>query len=365
MEPESAIPAHLRQERALQPKTPHNYSPPFPAYCARFAEKTKNLAMAVIGAQFKSVNAESRDSVDILNSFLSPSNCADSPPSFSEMSSFTDRTGFYNIAIIAYWSSSDSYQRWVDGSGFGSWWTLLNPEEQTHGWFLEVFLPPIERFETVFSSDTSPEGAAHMQESFSAPIREHGYWGSMRDRLPISQTHTLNGEQARLTCIQGGTPKVLNERIKVPGKENIAVIRSGQDWMSTTESERELYLTTMNPILVKGMNFLSDHGREVGCYNCRLMDIIDPATKKADKDRTFGLAYFDELASLERWSREHKTHLDIFGGFLKYTKTLDNVITLKLFHEVLVLEPEQQIFEYVCCHERTGMLDSWQGPATQ
>jgi len=86
------------------------------------------------------------------------------------------------------------------------------------------------------------------------------------------------------------------------------------------------------------------------------MDIVDPETGKADKERTFGLAYFDELASLEKWSKSHKTHLDIFGGFLKYAKRLGSGMTLKLWHEVLVLEPEQQFFEYVGCHGRTGML---------
>lgn len=111
--------------------------------------------------------------------------------------------------------------------------------------------------------------------------------------------------------------------------------------------------------LEKGMGFLRDHGDEVGCYSCRFMDVVDEATMRPDKmDRTFGLAYFDDLASLERWSREYATHLNIFGGFLKYAKKLDNNITLRLFHEVLVLQPEQQLFEYIGCHEGTGMLVS-------
>ena len=31
-------------------------------------------------------------------------------------------------------------------------------------------------------------------------------------------------------------------------------------------------------------------------------------------------------------------------------------VTLRVFHEVMVLEPEQQMFEYVACHPGTGML---------
>jgi hypothetical protein len=75
-------------------------------------------------------------------------------------------------------------------------------------------------------------------------------------------------------------------------------------------------------------------------------------------DKTFGLGYFNDLASLERWSKQHKTHLDIFGRFLQYAQELGGDISLRLFHEVLVLEPEQQDFEYIACHPGTGMLAS-------
>src|SRR5690606_9247574 len=111
------------------------------------------------------------------------------------------------------------------------------------------------------------------------------------------------------------------------------------------------YLETMHPVLTRGLDFLRDHGGEVGCLSCRFMDIVDPATAKADgTDRTFGLAYFDDLASLESWCKEHPTHLAIFGGFHQYARKLQNNMTLRVFHEVMVLEPEQQLFEYVACH---------------
>jgi len=98
------------------------------------------------------------------------------------------------------------------------------------------------------------------------------------------------------------------------------------------------------------------------------MDVVGPnageaATAKPEEgnksDRTFGLAYFDDLGSLERWCKEHPTHLAIFGGFMRYAEKLQGNVTLKVFHEVMVLEkPEQQLFEYVDCHAGTGMLVS-------
>ena len=85
------------------------------------------------------------------------------------------------------------------------------------------------------------------------------------------------------------------------------------------------------------------------------MTVLDPDTF-APLEKTFGLGYFDDLASLEKWSKSHKTHLDIFGRFLNYAKELENQVALRLFHEVLVLEGQQQEWEYVGCHGKTGML---------
>jgi hypothetical protein len=34
------------------------------------------------------------------------------------------------------------------------------------------------------------------------------------------------------------------------------------------------------------------------------------------------------------------------------------IMCLRLFHEVYVLEPDQQSFEYIGCHAETGMLNA-------
>ncbi|KAK1762311.1 hem-containing dehydratase protein [Phialemonium atrogriseum] len=345
---EPAIPPHLQRERTQPSKLPPDYTPPFPAYCARFPSSAKDLVVAVIGAQFDHrADADNSPTLSTLAGFLLPrpshdttdNSAAAARPSFSELAAVTDNRGFYN-----------TYQRWAATNGFQAWWDDLDQEEEQgdgkgeenntqqhhpppHGWFREIFFPTMDRFETVFSNADVPEGAAYMREAVSGPVSEHVYWGSTRHRLPAAQADALVGEKAK----------------------NLTVIRSGQDWLDTYPEERELYLGTMHPVLEKGMEYLRDHGGEFGCYSCHFMDIVDEATLRLDKmDRTFGLAYFDDLASLERWSREHVTHLDIFGGFLKYAKKLNDNITLRLFHEVLVLQPEQQLFEYIGCHEGSG-----------
>jgi hypothetical protein len=328
-----------------------------------------------MGVQYASATDNDGSAISKLLGFVTTGSPDTAPsPSFWELASVTDNSRAYNIAVIAYWPSKALYTEWAAASGFQEWWQEVNPEDERFGWFLEVFFPSIDRLETLFTHSDVPEGAAHMREGPSGPVQEHGYWGSMRDRLPASQTDALEGEKWNCQVSNENLTGALVEksttltpmaegagsrrRIRVPGKQNLAVIRSGQDWSNTAPEERKLYLETMHPVLIKGMDFLRDNGHEVGCYSCRFMEILDPVSQKADKDRTFGLAYFDNLSSLEGWSRQHKTHLAIFGRFLQYAKELGNNISLRAWHEVLVLTPEQQSFEYIGCHEKTGMLVS-------
>lgn len=213
----------------------------------------------------------------------------------------------------------------------------------------------------------------------------------MRDRMAAAQTDPLIGEKAFPNSSSSSSPELADkkktkiidtrsQRIHIPGRPNLAMIRSGQDWSNTTPHERSLYLDTMHPVLTKGMTFLRDHGSEVGCISNRFMTCtrINPSssiitsqnntttptttcTTTTTTDRTFGLAYFDDLTSLEGWSKQHRTHLDIFARFLSYAAELQNQVSLRLFHEVMVLKPEQQVFEYVGCHDGTGMLRSFCG----
>jgi hypothetical protein len=191
-----------------------------------------------------------------------------------------------------------------------------------------------------------------MQENITGEMEVHAYCGSMRDHLAAAQDDELKGENG---TANGNESRGNFSHIRVPGRTNLCVIRSGQDWSDTLPAECKLYLETMHPVLVKGMNFLRDDGRDIGCYAMNLWDVVD--TKgEANQERTIGLGYFDDLASPEYWSNSHQTHINIFSGFLMYAKKLNNVLSLRVFHEICVAKEDQQFFEYVGCHEETGML---------
>lgn len=352
---ESAIAPHLRVERTCPARMPADYTPPFPAMCARFPEKTKDLVMAIIGVQYPDPKlADETKGLTQILSFVTGKTIAASPRHY-DIAAVTDETGAYNECVIAYWDQKSQFEEWKKDSSFSKWWEDLDPKSEKIGWFQEVFFPSVDRYETIYSNfldGKEIDGAGYLGDGVSGLIQEHVYWGSMRDRLPISQTDELNGKP-----LDPPAPSdTKNERVKVPGKPNLAVIRSGQDWSQTKPEEHKLYVETMHPVLTEGMNFLRDEGKDIGCYSCRLMDVLDRKTKKGGNEMTFGLAYWDELKSLEDWSREHQTHVNIFGGFMRYVKRLNFDITLHLYHEVLVLKPEQQFFEYIGCHEKTGML---------
>jgi hypothetical protein len=352
---EPAIPEHLATERTLPSNLPPNYQPPFPAYAARFPKSSKGLVMAVIGLQKKTEVSYSDEDRKKLIGFISQ-RVGEVTPQHWGLAAVVDKEGYRNIAAIAYWKSVSEHNTWIDKSGFGDFWKDLQPAGGI-GWFMEVFSPSMDRLETVFSDNNVPEGIAHMRESVSGPLQEHVYWGSMRDRLPASQTDALDGDQMSLSK----EDKVLDaesKRIRVAGRKNLAMIRSGQDWSNTSSHERELYLKTMHPVLIKGMEFLTHEGSAVGCFSNRFMEVVNIDGSSEPTDKTFGLGYFDDMASLEGWSKQHKTHLDIFGRFIQYAAELQNHVQLRLFHEVMVLQPEQQFFEYVGCHPGTGMLAS-------
>lgn len=340
---ESSIPEHLRQERRLAGGTPENFEPPFPAWVARFDPLVGQVVMAYFGVQGQQPVTVS-DLAPITQRF----DAADAPL-YWDAAHCIDGQGFHNCIAIAYWADVQAFDQWQQASGFVQWWQDSARESGALGWFLEVVCPTADRFETVFSSPDMPEGIAHLARHMSDPILEHGYWGSARDRLPIAQFDALT------TTPSAHAQSSNSSRIRIGGRDNLCLIRSGQDWTATTGQERQLYERDIQPVLEEGMHFLRDEGSLVGCLECRFMQVLDRQTG-APLEKTFGLAYFNELANLERWAKTHPTHMAIFGGFMRYVQTLNFQVQLRLYHEVAVIPSEAQFFEYVNCHPDSGLL---------
>ena len=127
-----------------------------------------------------------------------------------------------------------------------------------------------------------------------------------------------------------------------------------QDWRATEGAERRLYLDEVEPVLRAGMDFLRDLGLSVGCFVNRYMTVLDDAGELTEK--RFGMSWWRSLTALERWAECHPTHLAIFGTFMHEMAPLGDAMQLRLWHEVMVLPAQAQSFEYVNCHQRTGLM---------
>jgi len=277
----------------------------------------------------------------------------DDGPQHHDLAHYVDPQGYDNSIAIGYWTSPERFDRWRSGSAVAGWWDAPGRLQDGVGYFREIVFPEAERFETLFSAPGQLEGIGVAMGAQSAEnIQEHGYWGSMRERIALSQTDAMSAS-GDLAVTSGRVG--FGQRVRLKGHENIAVIRSGQDWSATTGRERELYLKEMEPALRAGMDFLRDQGADVGCYSNRYMQQFDSTGRVLEK--SFGYSHWRSLGALERWSEAHPTHLQIFGTFMRIVQELNFELQLRLFHEVSVLKPDQQEYEYINCHPKTGLLN--------
>lgn len=336
----SAIPDHLRCPRLRQLAIKDDFVPPYPAMVARFPENMEQVVMVSLGIQFPGDQppAIASQAQHCLKAALN----SEGGPTYWDESSFVDQQGYTNLIAIAYWTAPAQYQGWKDQ--WMSEWTQGAFEGL--GTFIEVLQPGMNRFETLFSAH-SQEGAANCTDTLSPPMQEHGYWGSMRDRLPLSQTDAMSAS---------GTPTLISDGHyqRVTGHENLCLIRSGQDWSATQGKERDLYLNEVEPVLQAGMDFLEREGLTVGCFNSRYMRIRQPDGQLTD--RSFGLSLWNDLADLEAWAKSHPTHLNIFSAAMAYLGEYGPDAQLRLYHEVCVVQADEQVYEYFNCHPATGML---------
>jgi aldoxime dehydratase len=326
---------------------PPDWKPPTPAWSASFAQQTTPVVMAYFGTQVKPSDSQRIDAMfeKFLDGLDAPAN--------AESATYVDRAGFRTQLLSAYWADPARYESWQKGSGFEAWWDDPARLHGRHGYFREILRVSPDRFETIFSYNCLVGVANTGGCPVVGPIREHNYWGSMRDRILASADNELRSEFGK-QLPRFGTPSSLNRRLRVTVPENLAVIRSGQDWTNCAGAELAQFTESVQPALLEGMDFLRDHADETGCCDLRFAEETDRNGLTLRK--TFGLGYFLTLGHLEKWASTHPTHLAIFAKFLTMVREHGKELKLKLWHEVSVLPSPGQVFEYINCHAETGLL---------
>ncbi|CAI8943155.1 phenylacetaldoxime dehydratase family protein [Pseudomonas sp. IT-P294] len=343
---ESAIDKHLKCPRTLSRRVPDEYQPPFPMWVGRADEQLEQVVMGYWGVQYRGED-QREAALNAMRHIAASLSLPDGPLSH-DLTHHTDNSGYDNLMIVGYWKDPAAYCRWLRTPEVIEWWSSEDRVSDGLGYFREIVAPRAEQFETLYGFRDELPGVGAVMDSISDEIEEHGYWGSMRDRFPISQTDWM-APCGELTVIAGDPAK--GGRVVVQGHDNIALIRSGQDWADAGDDERSLYLNEILPTLQAGMDFLRDSGKDLGCYSNRFVNYIDLDGNFLNL--SYNIGHWRSLEKLERWAESHPTHLRIFVTFFRVATSLSK---LRLYHEVSVSDAKDQVFEYINCHPQTGML---------
>ncbi|NYI76724.1 phenylacetaldoxime dehydratase family protein [Nocardioides panzhihuensis] len=349
---ESAIDTHLKCPRTLSRRVSEDYTPPFPMFVARGDKAIQQTVMAYFGVQFED-ESKRPQALAAFQHIIGTFSLADGPLSH-DLTHHVDNQDHHNLMAVAYWTDPAAYCRWLRSDDVNGWWSADERLDEGLGYFREIIAPRADQFETLYAfTEDFPGIGGVMGErgtgsTVSGEIEEHGYWGSMRDRIPASQVDWMEATED-LVVVSGDPSK--DGRVIVRGHDNIAVIRSGQEWSAAGEEERNLFFDEILPSLQDGMDFLRDNGAEMGCYSNRFVRSIDIDGNELDE--SYNIGHWRALDKLERWAESHPTHLRIFVTFFRVVAGLEK---LRLYHEVSVSDAKDQMFEYINCHPQTGMM---------
>ncbi|MEJ2864307.1 phenylacetaldoxime dehydratase family protein [Actinomycetospora flava] len=340
---ESAIDTHLQCPRTLSRRVPDEYRPPFPIWVARVGRDVTAVVMGYFGVQYR--GEERRAEAWATLRAITDGFALDDGPGGWDLTHHVDAQGYDTLIAAAYWRDTATYDRWLARPEVAGWWDAPERLSAGVGVFREILAPGVDRFETLYPFTEGLPGVGGVLDDVSDQVTEHAYWGAMRDRIPRSQTDRMSPDgELRAEGDPSG-------RVVVRGHENVALIRSGQDWTDTPPEERELYLGAIEPALADAMDFLRDRGQRIGCYSNRYVRNVD--ADGVPLDTTYAISYWRSLDLLERWAESHPSHLNVFVAFVSRAR---HVPSLRLYHEVAVIDAGSQYYEYVNCHAATGLL---------
>ncbi len=329
-----------------QQQMPKDWSPPSNAWQAKFGGSVTEVVIGYYAIQ----SLQKSDAP--FYPWLTENLAMDDGPEHLERGQFVDVRGYHNDVFIGYWAEPARYERWQNTDRFKQWWNASERHTEQYGYWREVIRVPLERMETLFSSENRA-GVTATAVTLEGPIREHGYWGGARDRLAISESSMLDSSLPFLTS-QVIPESTEGRRLRIRPPQNLCLLRSAQNWTHCRNQERQIYLEKVAPVLRKGMTYLRDNPLETGCCTSRFIRETTPAGDVEEK--TFGMVYFLSLAHLELWAKTHPTHLAIYGEFMKMLEQFEFKTDLQLWHEGIIVDSEAAVFEYINCHAETGLI---------
>jgi phenylacetaldoxime dehydratase/aldoxime dehydratase len=331
----------------MRKNTPPDFTPPYEAFEAKYAAQQEPLACCFIGVQDRGGDAAAARAS--LRKLLA----SEHGPSVTEQGWHDDTAGARTYVVMAYWRDLPRYLRWLAAPPLSAWLEAAT-RSLLVGHFIESAVVPPRGLDTLIADPKVSWGLSKLaNEIVVTPY--HAYWGGTRDRiLQSAEEPLLNPEGEALPEADRGLDGI-GQIIDVMMPKNAVVARGGPDWEKSVSDELAEFRSSVYPAYVRGGRYLASHPAEAGCYAAYLLQETDAEGR--DVKRNHLIAYFTELSHLERWTRSHPTHLDIFGRYLAMIKNLDGRLpAINLYHEISVMPEGGLTATYSNCLPETGML---------
>ncbi|WP_206996913.1 phenylacetaldoxime dehydratase family protein [Trinickia mobilis] len=340
---------HFEYPRTIAARRPGEFKPAAPKFHVRWQAPVTTIVSDYIAVQRQASDmaAERAFFQRMRRAFDS----AYGPDSFEEMRQ-TDEAGMVNSIVVAYWTDIVRYALWKHVDSFNAWFRSTEREQEAVGYWRETLTVPYDRMETIFSEPYYHAGLARTRQAALEPMYTAGYFGAMRDRLPISAIDPLNSPYGETTP-EGNYAGGPVRRVRVDVPPNVVSIRSGQVWQKAEGEQLDDYYQNLQPKLETGMAYLKEHPETTGYLSLRAIVHLDKDGQELRETSKHG--YFLALAQLERWAAEHKSHLDIFKHALAMRRKYGADRQVVTWHEVFVLGTTPSL-EYINCHPGTGLL---------
>lgn len=339
----------LAYPRKYPEQKPAGHTPAAPRYAYVLSDPVHTIVCEYFAAQTPRELASTADTffphcIEALQS-------ANAPDRFETMS-FVDEAQFQNDVVIAYWTDPLVHAQWVQYSALIRWFRSSDRLVGPFGYWRETLVVPATHLETIYSAPDYPIGLARSPAGAIKQMTTNGYFGAMRDRLPLSAIDSL---ASPYNAMPTGLAPVdsFKRRLQVHPPVNTVVIRSGQFWEGADDDQLQDYVHNLQPKLQRGMDHLVSHTDVTGCLSLRTMTNLSEAG--LPRAETSVNAFFLSLAHLEQWARSHDTHLDIYKHAIAMNQLYGTARQVVTWHEVFVLPPNTTL-EYVNCHPKTGLL---------
>lgn len=341
---------HIEYPRVVPARRPEGHQPAAPRYTLRWEQPIAGLVSDYFAVQGADLGwSEQRIFFDsAIASFAGPDG-----PCAHEIMRFRDEAGEINAVIVGYWANPTAHGRWSASSELVTWLTAIERlAEPTVGYWRETISVPYDRHETIYSASWYRIGLARLPGSSVVPMTTNGYFGAARDRLPISAIDLLESPLKK-------HPPVAKEvssrgrRLRAVTPHNLCALRSGQFWEGAGKEQADDYYESLQPKLMRGMDYLINHKSETGTLSLRIMTNVEQDGR--ERAETSVLAYFLSLEQLELWAKSHETHLAIYSHAIAANRKFKEKREVVTWHEVFVL-PTSSTFEYINCHPKTGFI---------